>query len=225
MPCTFEVGPLHLSRRAAVLAVSLAPVFGPRTGHAFQSFDFDQRYLVQPGFIIKDHCLVPAAGDTFHVFYIKADQSVPESETAKSLGHATTMDLKHWTFHPDVIPCVPGTWEEQFVWAPHIVSKTSGGSAPAEYYMFYTGVNRFRAQATGVAVSNDLYHWVKSPLNPVYQPSTTWAAWSESTYSSCRDPFVFEKDGLWHLLNTAWTLDSRGAIAHAVSQDLYEWKD
>ena len=203
----------------------MAVTLSPRTSAAFQAFDFDQRYLVQPGFILKDHALVQAAGDTFHIFYIKADQSVPEATTAKSLGHATSMDLKHWTFHPDVIPCVPNSWEEQFIWAPHIVRKTNGLGGPPEYYMFYTGVNHNWAQAIGVAISNDLYNWNKSSLNPVYKPSLTWAAWDESTYSNCRDPFVFQENGVWHLLTTAWTLNMEGAISHATSLNLFDWTD
>lgn len=211
--------------RAAVLAACVAGALVPRAAHAFQTFDFDQRYLVQPGYILKDHCLVQAAGDTFHIFYIKADQSVPENETAKSLGHAVSLDLEHWTFRPDVIPVVPGTWEDMFIWAPHIVIKTNESGGPAEYYMFYTGVNHNWAQATGVAVSNDLYNWTKSTLNPVYTPSTTWATWDESTYSNCRDPFVFRENGVWHLLTTTWTLNLEGSISHATSLNLFNWVD
>ena len=202
----------------------MAFVLSPRTGRAFHTFDFDQRYLVQPGYILKDHCLVQSTDDTFHIFYIKADQSVPETETARALGHATSIDLKHWTFHPDVIPIVSGTWEDLFIWAPHIVRTATAGGPPV-YTMFYTGVNHNWAQAIGVAISDDLYNWSKSPSNPVYRPNTAWAAWSESTWSNCRDPFVFQENGVWHLLTTAWTRNSEGAISHATSSDLINWTD
>lgn len=192
---------------------------------AFQVHRFDQRYLVEPGFTIKDHTLIQAAGDTFHIYYIKADQSVPESQTAKSLGHATSMNLRQWTIHPSVIPSVPGTWEEQHIWAPHVVQKTSGPGAPPVYYLFYTGVTASGSQAIGVAVSNDLYNWTKSTLNPVYRPDTTWALWSTSSYSNCRDPFVFLDNGVWHLLTTAMTQSSEGAVSHATSNDLFTWTD
>jgi predicted GH43/DUF377 family glycosyl hydrolase len=215
---------LHQVFRVAIVVGSLAFAITPGASRAFQSFDFDQRYLVQPGFILKDHCLVRAADDTFHIFYIKADQSVPESETAKALGHATSLDLKHWDFHPDVIPVVPDTWEDNFIWAPHVVLK-AGPGGPPEYYMFYTGVNHLQSQATGVAVSNDLYSWTKSSLNPIYTPSPSWAMWSDSTYSNCRDPFVFRDGGVWHMLTTAWTQNSQGAISHAISTNLLDWTD
>jgi hypothetical protein len=186
---------------------------------AFQRFDFDQRYFIQPGFIVKDHTLVTATDGTYHLFYIKADETLPEALRAKALGHASSTDLKHWTFHPDVIPVVPNSWEESFVWAPHIVQ--SGGF----YWMFYTGVNRNYAQAIGVAVSNDLFTWTKYPSNPVYTPSTTWASWNSSTWSNCRDPFVFQDQGTWYLTTTAWTNASTGAISLASSSDLLHWTD
>ncbi len=208
------------------LAGLLAAAVAPRPSVAFKTFDFDQRYLVQPGFIVKDHSLVQAVGDTFHLFYIKADQSVPEGETAKSLGHATSMDLKHWTFRPDVIHTVPNSWEDTYIWAPHVVQASTDSMAPV-YYMYYTGVNHVWSQQIGIAISNDLYNWSKSSLNPVYRPDTTWAAWSDTTYSNCRDSYVFydNKDALWHMLTTAWTRNQQGALSHAVSTDLFDWTD
>ena len=196
-----------------------AVVLAALPAHAFVRFDFDQRYFIQPGQIVKDHTLVQAAGDTFHLFYIKADETLPESQRAKTLGHATSMDLMHWQYHPDVIPVVPNTWEESFVWAPHIVR--SNGF----WFMFYTGVNRNYAQAIGLAVTPDLYHWVKYPMNPVYTPSPAWAAWSTSTWSNCRDPYVVQDGGLWYLTTTASTLDLKGAVSLASSPDLVHWTD
>lgn len=186
---------------------------------AFQRFDFDQRYFIQPGFIVKDHTTVRAADGTTHLFYIKADETLPESQRAKALGHATSPDLIHWTFHPDVIPVVPNTWEESFVWAPHIVQ------AYGLYFMYYTGVNRFYAQAIGLAISSDLYQWSKYPANPVYKPSTSWANWSDSAWSNCRDPYVFQDQGQWYMTTTAWTNTQRGAVSLARSTDLVNWTD
>jgi hypothetical protein len=201
----------------SVLAVALAATAVP--ARAFVHFDFDQRYFVQPGFIVKDHTLVEARDDTFHLFYIKANETLPEAQRAKALGHATSTDLVHWQFHPDVIPVVPGTWEESFVWAPHIVEVNGF------YFMYYTGVNHNYAQAIGLAASVDLYHWSKYPLNPVYTPSTAWAAWSTYTWSNCRDPFVFQDGGLWYLTTTATTSDQKGAVSLASSPDLVHWTD
>lgn len=217
------MGALRRAFVAAVLAGPVAAAFVPSAALGFQRYDFDQRYLVHSGFIVKDHTLVKAAGDTFHLFYTKGDQSLPVSETAKALGHATSLDLRRWKIHPDVIPCVPATWEEHFIWAPQVVQPAAG----AQYYMFYTGVNSAWAQAIGVAISNDLYNWTKSTLNPVYKPDTTWAAWSDTAYSNCRDPYVFhdDNDNEWHMLTTAWTRDSQGALAHATSQNLFDWVD
>jgi hypothetical protein len=203
---------------AALVALVLAPI---GTAFAFETFDFDQRYFIDPGFIVKDHTVIRASDGTIHMFYIRADESVPESQRAKALGHVTTTDFKHWTHHPDVIPVVPNTWEESFIWAPHIVEHQGA------YLMFYTGVNRYYAQATGIAFSFDLFNWYKGD-NPIYTPDTTWASWSETSWSNSRDPFVIRDDqGVWHLMTTAWTKQSQGAISHATAtdQDLGAWTD
>jgi hypothetical protein len=92
--------------------------------------------------------------------------------------------------------------------------------------MFYTGVNEFYAQATGIAVSEDLFTWHKIPSNPIYTPDPSWAAWSSSSWSNSRDPYVIrDAQGTWHLLTTAWTNQSEGAISHATSTDLVTWTD
>jgi hypothetical protein len=66
---------------------------------------------------------------------------------------------------------------------------------------------------------------LKYPLNPVYTPSTTWASWNASTWSNCRDPFVFQDGSTWYLMTTVHTSDSKGAISLASSTDLVRWTD
>jgi hypothetical protein len=204
---------LQRSRRSVLTTVVLAAVvlcFNTAPVTALETFDFDQRYLIEPGFIVKDHSVLKAPDGTIHIFYLKADETVPESQRAKALGHATTTDLKHWTFHPDVIPVVPNSWEESFIWAPQVLPVDS------YYVMYYTGVNRFYSQAIGAATSTDLFTWVKDANNPVYTPDPSWAAWTDSTWSNARDPFALvDDDGTWHVFTTAWTNTSRGAISHA----------
>jgi hypothetical protein len=209
-----------ISKSLLLGALGLVAAASPVGG--FQRFDFDQRYFIQPGFIVKDHTLVEAHDGTFHLFYIKADETLPEKDRAKALGHASSLDLKHWAFHPDVIPVVPNTWEESFVWAPHIVQ------AYNVYFMYYTGVNRKYSQAIGLAVSDDLFNWIKAPNNPVYKPSTDWASWTDSTWSNCRDPYVVQDGPLWYLTTTAHTKANpyvRGAVSLASSPDLVHWTD
>ena len=190
------------------------------TVDAFETFDFDQRYFIDPGFIVKDHTVIRAPDNTIHLFYIRADENVPESERAKALGHATTTDFKTWTQHPDVINVEPNTWENSFIWAPYVIEYFGN------YLMFYTGVNQNYAQATGLAVSADLYTWYKVAGNPIYTPDPSWASWSPNSWSNSRDPYVVQDEqGTWHLLTTAWTNQSQGAISHATSTDLANWTD
>jgi hypothetical protein len=208
------------ARGAVILAIAALCVMSAGPAASFVRFDFDQRYFVEPGFIVKDHTLVEGPNGRYHLFYIKADETLPENLRAKTLGHASSVDLVHWDFHPDVIPVVPNTWEDSFVWAPHIVRWGNF------YYMFYTGVNHNYAQAIGLAVSPDLFNWLKYPGNPVYHPSTAWAAWDPAVWSNCRDPYVFQDGNTWYLLTTAHTLPpNKGAISLATSSDLVNWTD
>lgn len=204
------LGPLVLLS-AAVLGAT-APALG------LVRFDFDQRYFIEPGYIVKDHSLVRDDDGTLHLFYIRADESIPNSP-GLSLGHATSTDLRHWEIHPAVIPVVPGTWESAGIWAPHIVK------VGAVWFMYYTGVNGPHAQAIGLATSLDLFNWTKNPGNPVYKPSTTWASWDPTRWSNCRDPYVFEDGGVYYMTTTATTLDSRGAISLASSTNMTTWTD
>ena len=87
-------------------------------------FDFEQPYFVEEvDVVVKDHCMVKHEG-IYHVFYI---QSFPPDDgwmrEEKWLGHITSPDLRHWTRQDSVLPVVPGTWEEEFIWAPDIVDK------------------------------------------------------------------------------------------------------
>jgi len=89
-------------------------------------------------------------------------------------------------------------------------------------------------QQVGLAISDDLYHWVKYDGNPVLSADNRWyetaggeAPWRDEHW---RDPWVFADpagDG-WHLLITARAntgpLDDRGVVGHARSSDLLHWE-
>ena len=190
-------------------------------------FDFEQPYFVEEvDVVVKDHCMVKHEG-IYHVFYI---QSFPPDDgwmrEEKWLGHITSPDLRHWTRQDSVLPVVPGTWEEEFIWAPDIVEKPEGDG----WYMYYTGANYWVTQQTGGAKSSDLYNWDRFMHNPIYHPGS-WAFWFEENqsfpWSNCRDPEIFhaEDDREYYMLNTARMADSTGAVSLAMSTDLVHWVD
>ncbi len=59
----------------------------------------------------------------------------------------------------------PGSWDDLMLWTMHV---TPDPHRPACWRMFYTGLSRRergRIQRIGMAVSEDLYHWQKAPVN------------------------------------------------------------
>jgi hypothetical protein len=176
------------------------------------SFDFEQKYFTELGFEVKDHTLLRVNG-VFHLFYLRGNPAV-------NIGHATSTDLIHWKLESPVLYTGPGSWDEWALWAPDIVRDENTNT----WVMYYTAVNHYGCQQTAMAASQDLYTWVKIPW-PVYHPSASWALWDEATWSHGRDPFVFQKNGLYYQLLTAKTPTNRGAIACGVSTDGYTWQD
>ncbi|MDI6808717.1 MAG: FlgD immunoglobulin-like domain containing protein [Candidatus Eisenbacteria bacterium] len=182
-------------------------------------FDFEQMYFFEKNYRVKDHCFVKI--DTlYHLYYIRAPLAPDGPQFEDSLGHAISTDLIHWTILPPVISVQPGTWENEAVWAPHVIQ-----GLDMKYYMFYTGVNSSIAQATGLATSTDGFTWIKWPGNPVYIPDTTWAQWSTNSWSDCRDPFIFFENGLYYMLITTKSKTGQATIACATSTDLVNWTD
>ncbi len=178
---------------------------------ALVHFDFEQPYFSEPGFVVKDHCLVRVDG-VYHLFYLRGNPAI-------NIGHATSTDLIHWALQDPVLYVEPGTWDELALWAPQIIQTGS-----SDYIMYYTGVNNVFSQQTGLALSANLYQWGKVPW-PIYHPDPSWAEWSDTTWSHGRDPFVFEHDGTLYMLITAKTLTNQGAIASAVSDNYVQWQD
>lgn len=184
-------------------------------------FDFELPALVLPGHTVKDHTVVRTA-DRFHVFGIHnrlGDDGVPV-ERARSFFHATSPDLRRWTFHEPVVPIAPG-WREQFVWAPHVVAVDGG------YRMYFTGVDAQGTQVTGVAHSSDLSTWTVAP-EPIHHPDPEWADWKAGHPSDGRDPMVLRHDGRWWMFFAASARDvggPKGAVGWATSEDGLLWRD
>jgi len=190
---------------AVLAAVSLAsPVL------ALVKFDFEQKYFLEPPEPVLDHSLIFRDG-VYHLFYLRGNPAV-------SIGHATSSDLKHWEIKPPQL--APGSWDE-LLWAPMVYERTS----PNYYLMFYTGVNSFGAQQSGIALSSNLDSWFKYPYEPVYNPDPVWAEWGEQTWCHGRDPHVVKYNGTYYMFVTAKTEAGYGAVACAVSNDLFNWTD
>lgn len=201
----------------------------PEPGWTLELFDFEPPFLLDPTHTIKDHSVIRIDG-VWHCFYIRGDDS-NGTATEDEIGHAISEDLLNWTVLDPAITAGPSAWEARNVWAPHVIP-TPGSTE--QWTMFYTGATAQVVQRMGLAIcaTPSLGLWQKSGNNPVLQPDSTLYEWgSVQTFSAFRDPFYFFQDGQHHVLNTALLRDAtlpagrRGAVHHAVSNDLVTWTE
>jgi hypothetical protein len=172
-------------------------------------FDFEQRYFNEIPLDVLDHCVVEYQGK-YHLFYLRGDPAV-------NIGHATSTDFIHWELQEPLLE--PGTWDNRALWAPHVLTMPGN-----QWFMYYTGVNNYTAQQTGLAISPDLYNWFKVPW-PVYHPDPVWAEWDDEMWCHGRDPHVIEYNGKYYMFVTAKTNNNLGAVACAESDNLTTWTD
>ncbi len=170
--------------------------------------------------------------DQHHIFFLQAPKSLGDERHRHfnaTIGHAKSYDLINWDMLPDALkPGEVGAWDDKATWTGCTFKKGD------TYYLFYTGVNdaeKGLVQRVGVATSKDLIGWKKHAGNPIIEADPQWyelldlGAWHDHAW---RDPWVFEYQGQFHAFITArvkhGVADARGVIAHAVSDDLLNWK-
>ncbi|HEY6865621.1 MAG TPA: hypothetical protein VI792_00080, partial [Candidatus Eisenbacteria bacterium] len=186
--------------------------------------------LTPPPYRPKDFTLLKKDGQ-FHLFYIRHDTSLPDDQTEKDFGHATSYDLYAWTQQPPVLPVVGTGWDNFHVWSPSIVL------LDGVYYMFYTGVTQYPGiaatqQRIGVATSTDLMTWNRLDT-PIYACSDVPWAWCDTLNpnNGFRDPFIMPDPsaaGHWLMYYTTFPLaDTAGMIIGVGSSagDLTQWSD
>ena len=212
---------LHWTRIALtviVLAVSLSPAT------ALEHIDFEQPYYVHPGRQVWDFCLIEHEG-LYNIFYHAIPLDIPFPHAADHIWRATSPDLVHWS-EPQIVLSVTGNWyESEAVWAPHVVHNPNSGL----WFMAYTGVDELLNQRICLAWSNDLVHWGRVTGNPLIEPDPALFHYNPiETWSICRDPYLYQADGLWHMLATtqaAGTPPYAGSLLHATSTNFINWSD
>ncbi len=165
-----------------------------------------------------------------HLFFLKAPDSLGDPELRHhnaSVGHATSEDLVGWTVCSDALaPQHPPAFDDLATWTGCCLRGDDG-----RWRMFTTGLNqveRERVQRVGVATSEDLTQWQRSPEPLVLADPRWYATRSAGAEEHWRDPWVLRAaDGTWHMYLTAQdaaTVAGRGVIGHAVSADLANWR-
>lgn len=182
---------------------------------------------------LRDFSIVCDRG-RHHVFYIDArhGKSSRHSDNVTFIGHASTPDFEHYDVHRPMLHIVPGTWEGAHIGPPYVFpiepNRRFDGMAgfPVRFVAIYTGISHSLTQSMGLALSNDLHHWVRYDANPILQPAHfDWAVWSRTTLSNCRDPHILQWEGQFILYYTALQKDGDMCVAAAQSANLEDWKD
>ncbi len=174
-------------------------------------------------------------GDLWHVFFLQADKALGDPELRHwnvSYGHATSADLKSWTYLGTCFtPSESPAFDDKTTWTGSVLKGENG-----LWHLFYTGTSKAengRRQRIGHAASTDLHNWTRVSADPIlaFDP----AVYEEDHNGpwdgrAMRDPWVIpDPDGTgWLMYFTARIpvgdeLNARGAVGLARSDDLYTW--
>lgn len=146
-----------------------------------------------------------------HLFY----QHNPYSSAWDTMywGHITSNDFVKWEYQSVAL-------------APDESYDSSGcfsGSAIVKddsLYLMYTGVNANGLQQQCIATSSDGVNFTKAGRNPVISSSMLGSGMSAVDF---RDPYVFEKDGLYYCI-AGTKVNGYGNLALYTSKTLTSWE-
>jgi beta-fructofuranosidase len=171
-------------------------------------------------------------GERHHAFYLSASRALGDPERRHRhpiVGHAVSDDLTNWTVLRDaLIISESPAFDSWTTWTGSVVHGDDG-----RWWMYYTGTSRedgVNIQSVGAAVSNDLLVWEKVSSEALVRADPTWyevldpSVWHDQAW---RDPWVFKREDIWHMLVTARSNvgepRTRGVIGHATSTDMLNW--
>lgn len=153
----------------------------------------------------------------FHVYFL-LDRRHHRSKLglgAHQWGHFSSTDLLHWKNYPAALT-ISQEWEGSICTGSVIFDR-------GKFYAFYATRMPDRSERLGMAESDDGILFEKRVPTPFEEPKSPFKRGPN------RDPFVFGKEGDYHMLVTATLLnpargDRAGAIEHLTSADLKAWK-
>ncbi|MDT8439774.1 MAG: hypothetical protein RQ729_12275 [Wenzhouxiangellaceae bacterium] len=174
-------------------------------------------------------------GEDTHMFFLQAARTLGDPELRHwnvSIGHAVSRNLIDWQ------PRKPILAPAQHSDAPDSCTTWTGSVVrhKRQWVMFYTGTSQVedgKIQRICRATSHDLDHWQRceAVAAAVHDPSHYEVfdpnSWHDQSW---RDPWVVRDpaDGRFHMFITSRSAhgpaDGRGAIAHAISDDLEHWE-
>ncbi len=163
-------------------------------------------------------------GDHVHCFFLVCPDTTPH-HWRWSIGHATSENLRDWSYHGIVLESGPADGWDGICLATGSLILWEG-----RFWMAYTG-NWFGPQpAVGLAVSTDLYRWRKidnNPITKIDESQYTATSRGQRRIPHWRDPFLLDLDGTIHQLVCATARNDdapAGAIGVAASRNMVEWE-
>lgn len=163
-----------------------------------------------------------------HAFYLKAPKALQNPDLRHhqaEVGHSVSTDGITWQHLPDAINKNPKpAFDSQGIWTGSVVKEGE------LWHMFYTGIDtesKGRIQRIGHATSSDLTSWTRVGDEPILTARAPWYATAETdprNEEPFRDPWVFFYENTWHMLITARDHDGDGTMAHATSDNLWDWE-
>ena len=160
-------------------------------------------------------------GDRLHLFHL----ALPNHDAVQ---HAVSDDGLAWEPLPVALRTGdPGECDDDQIWTMS-VARHAG-----RWWMLYTALATAEdgaVQRTGLAVSDDLIAWEKSPRNPVVEADPRWYETDPAIWGgvSWRDPKPVRVGERWHAVVAARESEGpllrRGCAGHFVSDDFERWE-
>lgn len=181
---------------------------------------------------IADHSWILDGNGLYHLFFHTEDKG-----SGSHIEHYTSRDLCGLDYVGTALEPDPSGWDSYSLWAPHVIEERG------VYYMFYTGAtgpggDTETVQRMGMAVSNDLYDWIRMPVNRcagaagegcIYDCGESWTTVGDGPGNfnqQCRDAFVLWDPSAqrWLMFATAKSTNGYGVVTVATSTDLVQWE-
>lgn len=203
--------PLWLSALLSCAGVCLAADQPPLVVAGSFTHIYDPSVGETQKWYINDHCFVPGADGSWHLFGIThPEPAAPLQERIFAHATAQTLLQKPWAKQTPALAYAPeAPWNEEHLWAPHVTYHDG------TYYLFYGAGARDHAKyKLHLATSKDLKTWTRHPKNPVVVDGF-----------DARDPFVMPHADRWLMYYTANGTPTGGhhVVKCVTSTNLVDW--
>jgi len=189
------------------------PVISGEFVHIFNPND--TRFKEDTTWYTNDHTFIKDQDGTWHAYGIIGHHPVRPWDIETRFFHITASSItqEKWLDQGYAMTAEEGV--ERVLWAPYAIQDKG------IFYLFYN-IGNMQKNAPNeaswgqlcIASSNDLYHWTRYPLNPIF-----------SDPGHARDSYVMKHKGKYYYYYTRTfnEVDHRSAVAVRTGPDLFHW--